>query len=183
MLDGESWRTLPAEVVLRAGLDVGVVLDRERARRLRRELRRHDAMGRAARALRTRDLSAAELEARLDRANVAPAARSAAIERLIEAGAIDDERFARSRARALADRGAGDTLVRHDLETRGIAAEAVEAAIESLEPEHVRAARLSAKRGAGPKTARYLARKGFSDDAIEASCTDAVAEHDPSVVR
>ena len=32
MLDGESWRTLPAEVVLRAGLDVGVELDRERAR-------------------------------------------------------------------------------------------------------------------------------------------------------
>ena len=51
MLDGESWRTLPAEVVLRAGLDVGVELDRERARRLRRELKRHDAMSSAARAL------------------------------------------------------------------------------------------------------------------------------------
>ena len=48
MLDGESWRTLPAEVVLRAGLDVGVELDRERARRVRRELRRHEAMAHAA---------------------------------------------------------------------------------------------------------------------------------------
>jgi len=102
---------------------------------------------------------------------------------LTNAGAVDDERFARSRARALANRGAGDSLVRHDLETRGIAAEAVEAAIESLEPEHVRAARLCARRGAGPKTARYLARKGFSDDAIETSCAEAVAEHDPPVVR
>jgi regulatory protein len=174
---------LPAEVVLRSGLDVGVLVDRERARRLRRELRRHEAMGRATRALRTRDLSAAELEARLERANVAPAARAETIERLTEAGAVDDERFARSRARALAERGAGDSLVRHDLETRCIAAEAIEAAIESLEPEHVRAARLCAKRGAGAKTARYLARKGFSGDAIEASCTEAVAEHDPSVVR
>ena len=140
-------------------------------------------MGRAARALRSRDLSAAELDARLDRANVAPAARAEMIERLTEAGAVDDARFARSRARALANRGAGDSLVRHDLETRGIAAVAVEAAIESLEPEHVRAARLCARRGAGPKTARYLARKGFSDDAIETSCAEAVAEHDPPVVR
>ena len=183
MLDGEPWRTLPAEVVLRAGLDVGIELDRDRARRLRRELRRHEAMGRAARALRSRDLSAAELDARLDRANVASAARAETIERLTEAGAVDDERFARSRARALADRGAGDALVRHDLETRGLAAETVGAAIESLEPEHVRAGRLCARRGPGPKTARYLARKGFSDDAIETSCAEAVAEHDPPVVR
>jgi SOS response regulatory protein OraA/RecX len=140
-------------------------------------------MGRAARALRSRDLSAAELDARLDRANVAPAARAETIERLTEAGAVDDARFARSRAQVLADRGAADSLVRHDLETRGIAAEAVEAAIESIEPEHVRVGRVCARRGAGPKTARYLARKGFSDDAIEASCAEVVAEHDPPVVR
>jgi len=140
-------------------------------------------MGRAARALRSRDLSAAELDARLDRANVAPAARAETIARLTDAGAVDDERFARSRALALANRGAGDALVRHDLETRGIAAESVEAAIQSLEPESVRAARLCARRGAGPKTARYLARKGFSDEAIETSCAEAVAEHDPPVVR
>ena len=47
-LDGEPWRTLPAEVVLRAGLDLGIELDRPRARRVRRELRRHEAMARAA---------------------------------------------------------------------------------------------------------------------------------------
>ena len=65
-------------------------------------------MERAARALRSRDLSAAELDARLDRANVAPAARAETIARLSDAGAVDDERFARSRAQALAGRGAGD---------------------------------------------------------------------------
>ncbi len=140
-------------------------------------------MERAARALQSRDLSAAELDARLDRANVSQAARAETIERLTDAGAVDDERFARSRAQVLADRGAGDSLIRHDLEQRGIAAEAVAAAIESLEPEHVRAALLCARRGAGAKTARYLARKGFSDDAIETSCSEAVAEHDPPVVR
>jgi SOS response regulatory protein OraA/RecX len=170
-------------VVLRSGLDVGIEVDRERARRVRRELKRHEAMTRAARALRSRDLSAAELDARLDRANVATAARAETIQRLTGAGAVDDERFARSRARALAERGAGDFLVRHDLELRGISAEAAEAAIASLEPENVRAARICSRRGAGPKTVRYLARKGFSEDAIESSCAEAVAEHDPPVVR
>ena len=183
MLDGEQWRTLPAEVVLRAGLDVGVEVDRERARRVRRELKRHEATARAARALQSRDLSATELDVRLERAKVAPVARAETIERLTDAGAIDDERFALSRAQALADRGAGNLLVRHDLEERGISAEAVEAAIASLEPETVRAGRVCSRRGGGPKTARYLARKGFSDDAIESSCAEGIAEDDPPVVR
>jgi len=140
-------------------------------------------MQRAARALRSRDLSTAELDARLDRANVPTAARAETIERLTAAGAIDDERFAISRAAALADRGAGNFLVQHDLEARGLDAEAIEAALTSLEPEHVRAARICARRGTGPKTARYLVHKGFSQETVEAACTDAVAEHDPSVVR
>jgi SOS response regulatory protein OraA/RecX len=169
--------------VLRAGLEVGIELDRKRARRVRRELKQHEAMARAAHALRTRDLSAAELDGRLDRAKIAPAARAETIDRLTDAGVVDDERFARSRALRLADRGAGDFLVRHDLETRGISAEAIESAIESLEPEAVRAGRVCRRRGSSPKTARYLARKGFSEDAIESSCAEAVAEHDPPVVR
>ncbi|HEY3051197.1 MAG TPA: RecX family transcriptional regulator [Gaiellaceae bacterium] len=175
MLDGEPWRTLPAEVVLRAGLDVGVELDRARARRVRQELRRHEAMEQAARVLRRRDVSAAELDARLDRARIAPAVRSETIERLTDAGAVDDARFARARAQALADRGAGDLLVRHDLAGRGIAAPAIEEAIALLEPERVRAARVCGRRGSGAKTARYLARKGFSEEAIESSCAEGVA--------
>jgi regulatory protein len=140
-------------------------------------------MARAARFLRTRDLSAAELEARLNRARIAPAARAETIERLTEAGAVDDERFAQSRARALAERGAGNLFVRHDLEMRGVAPSAVEAAIELLDPESVRAARICARRGTGPKTARYLARKGFSEDAIETACTEGIAEQDTPAVR
>jgi SOS response regulatory protein OraA/RecX len=169
--------------VLRAGLDVGIELDRERARRLRRELKRHETMQRAARALRSRDLSSAELDARLERANVPTAARAEVIERLTAAGAVDDERFAISRAAVLAGRGAGDFLVRHDLEARGLEAEAIEAAVASLELEPVRAARICSRRGPGPKTARFLARKGFSQETIESACAEAVAEHDPSVVR
>ena len=43
-LDGARWRTLPLEVVVRTGLQVGEELDRPRLRLLRRELRRHEAI-------------------------------------------------------------------------------------------------------------------------------------------
>lgn len=169
--------------MLRAGLDVGAELDRPRARRVGRELRRYEAMSQAARVLRRRDLSAAELGARLDRARIAPADRSETIARLTEAGAVDDARFALARAGALADRGAGDLLVRHDLAARGIASPSIDEAIASLEPESARAARICARRGGGAKTARYLARKGFSEDAIENSCAEGIAEDAPPAVR
>jgi regulatory protein len=140
-------------------------------------------MEHAARVLRRRDVSATELEARLSRARIAPAARSETIARLTEAGAVDDGRFALARARALADRGAGDQLVRHDLAARGIAPAAVEEAVASLEPESTRAAHICARRGDGARTARYLARKGFSADTIESSCAEGIAEDAPPAVR
>jgi regulatory protein len=140
-------------------------------------------MEQAASVLRRRDVSAAELHARLDRARIAPAARSETLERLTDAGAVDDARFARARAQALADRGAGDLLVRHDLAARGIAPAAIDDAVALLEPENVRAARICDRRGSGVKTARYLARKGFSEEAIESSCTEGVAEDGPPAVR
>lgn len=175
-LEGEAWRTLPAEVVLASGLDVGVELDRERARRVRRELRRHEARAKAVRVVARRDVSERELELRLERANVAPAERAEALERLVRAGAVDDGRFARTRAEALAGRGAGDALIRHDLAERGVSAELVAEAIDALEPEPVRAARIVARRGASPKTSRYLARKGFAAESVESACGADVAE-------
>ncbi|MBA2476573.1 MAG: hypothetical protein H0V40_11540, partial [Actinobacteria bacterium] len=67
-VDGGIWRTLPSEAVVAAGLARGVELDRPRARSLRRELRRLEAIGVAARSLRRRDLSERALEERLGRA-------------------------------------------------------------------------------------------------------------------
>jgi regulatory protein len=177
------WRTLPAEVVLAAGLDVGVELDRVRGRQVRRELLRHEAMAKAARSLQRRDLSKAELSERLARAHVAPSARGETVERLVQAGAVDDERLARNRAEALAERGCGDLMIRHDLAGRGIGEERIEAAVAVLEPEPSRAERIVAKRGASVKTARYLTRKGFSSDSIEGSCGEAIAEDAPPAVR
>jgi SOS response regulatory protein OraA/RecX len=174
---------MPAEVVLAVGLGVGAELDRARARSLNRERRRHEAMTRAARALGWRDLSKQELDDRLARSRVAPADRSEAVDRLTHAGAIDDGRFAARRAELLADRGVGDELIRHDLVGRGVEKVLVEEAVGGLEPELMRACRLVEQRGASVKTARHLARKGFSRDAIEAACADAIAEDTPPAVR
>ena len=128
---------------------------------------RPDAVEQALRALRHRDRSTAELDARLAQRGVSPAEREEALETLERIGYVDDERFARTRAEQLAARGSGDALIRHDLEGRGIADEHVEAAIAELEPEQERAARITERRGRSVKTARYLASRGFGADALE----------------
>jgi regulatory protein len=162
-LDGTAWRTLPLEVVLRSRLEVGDELDRPRARTLRRELRRHEALSASTRALRHRDLSTRRLEQRLERRAVAPADRAEAVEALTRAGLLDDERFARTRAAALAARGYGDAAIRFDLERQGVAAELAEGVLGDLEPERNRAARVAAAAGGGVRAARVLARRGFGE--------------------
>ncbi len=157
-------------------------LDRPRARRLRRELVRYEAMATAARSVARRDLTEQELAERLARAGVPPAARSEALGRMVRTGAVDDERFASTRAATLAARGSGDALIRHDLAGRGIAADVIEAAVDALETERARAERIVEQRGPTLKTARHLARKGFSEDSIESTCEMAIAEGAPPAV-
>jgi regulatory protein len=165
-LDGTAWRTLPGDAVVRAGLLVGARLDRSKARELARELRRSRALAVAARTLSRRDHSRRELELRLSGAGVPEEGRQAALATLERAGVVDDERFARSRAVRLAERGRGDAAIRWDLERRGLAVEQVEQALAELEPEAARAARIVAKRGPGPTTAGFLARRGFGDEVV-----------------
>lgn len=177
-LDGTPWRTLPLEAVVSAGLADGVVLDRLRARELGRQLRRLAALRTATTALRARDRSARELERRLDEHGVAPVERERTLSTLRSAGLVDDGRFAHERARTLASRASGDALIRDDLERRGIDPDQIEAALAGLEPEADRAAAVVSRRGLGAKTARYLASRGFGDDAITLS----VAAEDEATV-
>jgi regulatory protein len=127
-----------------------------------------DAVEEALRALRSRDRTAAELDARLAERGLGEGERREALDTLERLGYLDDERFARSRAEQLAGRGSGDALIRHDLESRGLDREIVETALAGLAPEHERAARIVAARGPGPATARYRARKGFGEDGLAA---------------
>jgi regulatory protein len=166
-LDDEPWRTVPAEAAAAAGLAPGVHLDRARARALRREIRRLESLDTALRALRPRDRSRAEIEQRLAARGATRAECCATLETLERTGLVDDERFAVSRAAALASRGAGDALVHADLEHLGVSRALIEGAIASLEPERQRADAIVRRRGAGIRTAAYLSRRGFSGDTVE----------------
>jgi regulatory protein len=168
-LDGAPWRTLPVDVVARAGLAEGRALDRPALRLLQHELRRAEALAVAGRALRRRDLSERGIAERLARASVAPAAVEESLAVLSRAGLVDDARFARTRAANLAERGYGDGAIRHDLGRQGVAREVIQQALESLEAETERARRVVERRGPGARTARYLASKGFGEEALEAA--------------
>jgi SOS response regulatory protein OraA/RecX len=174
-LDGRRWRVLPVEVVATAGLAVGRELDRPALRELRRALRRSEALASATRTLRYRDVSSQRLAQRLEAASVAPAARADALEVLERAGLVDDARFAERRANALAERGFGDEAIRHDLERQGVPAELRGQAIAALPEESGRARSIVARRGPGPRTARYLAAKGFGEEAVDAALAGSVA--------
>jgi regulatory protein len=116
-----------------------------------------DAFDVATRALRHADRSRAELEERLAKRGFDEGERSAALDRLVELGWLDDGRTAGLRAAALADRGYGDAYIRADLERRGLP---VEAALAALEAERERALR-HADRGAA-----WLARRGFDPEVV-----------------
>jgi SOS response regulatory protein OraA/RecX len=94
-------------------------------------------------------------------------AREDALATLEQTGLVDDARVAATRARSLAERGYGDAAIRYDLEREGVGAELVEEALAGLEPELERARALVERRGAEPKTARWLASKGFEASSVE----------------
>jgi SOS response regulatory protein OraA/RecX len=171
-LDGVTWRALPVEAVLAAGLAVGVELDRVRAREVGRQLRRLEGRAVALRALRRRDHTAASLEQRLARLGTAPTTRREAVEAVQRAGLVDDHRFARGRAELLARRGSGDLLIADDLECQGVPPVIAAETIAALDPEAERAAALIAALGRTPQTARRLAARGFAEETLEALVAD-----------
>jgi SOS response regulatory protein OraA/RecX len=176
-LDGDPWREVPADVAVRAGLMLGLALDRTRLRELGRELRRSRALSIASRTLRHRDLPRRALEARLERAGLPAAARGEALDTLIRVGVVDDDRVAAGRARALADRGYGDDAIRWRIEQDGLAAELVEGALAALEPERERALRFVPTRGSMAKRGAWLARRGFGEEAIESALAGSGGAH------
>jgi SOS response regulatory protein OraA/RecX len=165
-LDGEPWRVLSADVVVRAGLVVGRRLDRHTARELARAVRRARALAAATRTLAASDRSHRALEARLTRGGHPAAAREEALAALERAGLVDDARLARRRAELLARRGYGDAAIRADLRRRLIPAEAVDDAVAGLEPERDRVQSLLEGQGPTPALLRRLAARGFSRDTL-----------------
>ena len=123
----------------------------------------------AARALRYRDRSRSQVAERLAQAGVDDQSRDEALDTLERVGYVDDARYAKNRAAALAARGQGDEAIRHDLEGAGVAPESLAEALASLAPEAERARAIAAAAGRTARTAAQLARKGFSEESIEAA--------------
>jgi len=163
------------EALARAGISKGTDLDRPRLRTLVHELRRARALGVAGRALERRDLSEQRVRERLARAGIAPAGTDEAVGMLRGLGVLDDRRFAAARAATLAKRGLGDAAIRFDLELQGVEGAVLEEALSEVEPERDRAKRIVSSRGEGGATARYLARRGFGEDAVEAAAATSIA--------
>ena len=125
-----------------------------------------DAVEAALGTLRYRDLSEHELRAKLAARGFSEDESDDAVATLTRTGLLDEHRFAEARAASLAARGAGDALIRHELERAGVSAELVAEVLESVEPESERARRIVERRGVEAKTLRYLAGKGFSREIV-----------------
>jgi SOS response regulatory protein OraA/RecX len=119
------------------------------------------------RSLRARPLSERRLRERLQDRGIRADAEEATLATLSEAGVVDDERLARGRAAALAERGWGDLAITARLLGEKLPEPAVEAAVAELEVEAVRAGRLTAAAGSWRKAWTLLQRRGFAAETIE----------------
>jgi len=122
----------------------------------------------ALRALHHRDRTEHELDEHLRGRGFSESDRVLALGTLRRTGLVDDERFAHARAASLAERGAGNALIRARLAEAGVTDEIVTGALDAVDDEATRASHIVERRGGSPKTARYLYGKGFSDEVIRA---------------
>lgn len=135
---------------------------------------RKEAFERALEALSHRERTSAELVSWLRDRDYAPDEIAQAVERLVEAGALDDERFAREFAADKRElRGWGPDRIRGALAERGLDAQTIEAALAPDGPAEQleRAIAMLERRGEPPDDERararalaYLARRGYDSE-------------------
>jgi regulatory protein len=126
-----------------------------------------------------RDFSRHELTERLLRKGYDPGVVEAAVAALVAEGLLREERYAAQFVTQRVGRGRGPARIRMDLREKGVAAEAIDQALETAETDWVAAAREVRRRkfGAAPpadfheraKQARFLQYRGFSSAQIRAA--------------
>ena len=136
--------------------------------------RSRDAFERALEALAHKERTAAELGAWLAERGFALAEIEAAVERLVEAGALDDQAFAHRFAEDKRElRGWGPERIREALAARGLDRQLIEAALgdEGHAEQLARALEMLERRGhsAGDEASRaralaFLARRGYNSE-------------------
>jgi regulatory protein len=176
-VDGARVALLPIERVRALGLVRGGELDEVARERLDAAAQAEDAYRAAVRLLAARPQSVQEIIRRLRQKKLPPRAVTEAVGRLEAKGLLDDEEFARSFARARAERGYGPARIRADLAARGVDRRVAEVAAAEVGAgnEAERVARLEAlarKRaaqlaGLEPEVRKrrltgYLLRRGYA---------------------
>lgn len=170
-VDGEFWAELDAAVAIERGLREGAVFPSKELDEARVAGERPLAMGRALNLLGYRARSEGEIRERLARYGYAPETAGVVVSRLLELGYLDDEEFARQKAREKARRY-GPRRVSADLLKSGVGREVAAGAVEEefagrSELEDARSAAARRYNGGGSEAeARrvygFLARRGYS---------------------
>jgi regulatory protein len=187
-LDGEEWRTLPAEVLKDVGIRVGSRIEpAETEGRIAASLPAQ-AWERALRLLNFRERGSAELARRLADDGYPDDVVAATVTRSREIGFLDDRRFADAIARGLASRGLGRRRMARELEAKGVD-EALAAEMlarycdEDCETERAErmAARFTVRSGADiPGVAKRLVAKGFETGVAWAAARKACGNRLPN---
>jgi regulatory protein len=126
-----------------------------------------------------REHSRVELERKLSARAFAPAVIAATLDELERCGALAAERFTESFIRSRFARGQGPNRVRHELALRGIAEEAIAAALADSQWDWLEAAHGARVKRFGrtpprsfaerAKQARFLEYRGFTAEQIRAA--------------
>lgn len=182
-VDGKTVALVSVDIVERLGLRIGLVLDERAGRALRDAAGMLATYDRAIGLLAVQGRSARDLERKLKQRGEPAANISAAIERLTEAGLIDDATYARQVARSRVSSGRGDSRrrVSQVLAQKGVAREVVQEAVsevfddeavdEEALAESAARKKLRSLGGLDVPTRRrrlygYLARRGHDADVI-----------------
>ncbi len=170
-VDGEFWAEVDAGVALECGLREGSVFSSEELEGVRVVGERPLAMGRALNLLGYRARSEAEVRARLGRYGYAGGTIEVVVVRLRELGYLDDEEFARLKAREKARRY-GPRRVSVELRKSGVGEELAREVVEEefagrseVGEARSAAARRYNGRGSDAEARRvygFLVRRGYS---------------------
>lgn len=170
-VDGEYWAELDAGVAMERGLREGAAFSPEELEGARVAGERPLAMGRALHLLGYRARSEAELRERLGRYGYAGGTVEAVVVRLRELGYLDDEEFARLKAREKARRY-GPRRVSVELKKSGVGEELAREVVEEefagrseLEEARSAASRRYNSPGTDAQARRvygFLVRRGYS---------------------
>ena len=133
-----------------------------------------------------RDFSRLEADGRLRLDGYPEACRSAALDRAVRSGIIDDRRFAETFVRSKLDCGWGVRRISRELERRGVDPTGIDelnARVDDVEGERERAYEIAAgrhlpERNAYPKTVRFLVGRGFSPSIAGDVARQIISEHE-----